>query len=254
MPVTKFSTPEKYTYLNGFDSFHDYVTPSWPDPFDIDEKVDWVCGLKLVSGAGDPTVKSGLGIYIFAAGRDIDKNTAMYLSDGEILVVAQHGVLDIRTELRRLLIRPNEIAIIPHGIRYRVTLPEGPIRGYILKLYQGHFTLPELGRIRSDYLANPRDFQIPTADFNKDTTSTWTILNKFNNKIFVTQQNHMPFNVVAWHGKFYPYKYDLGRFSVISSISFDHPDPSIYTILTGPLDHPGTTIADFVIFLPCWLV
>ena len=125
----------------------------------------------------------------------------MYLSDGEILVVAQHGVLDIRTELRRLLIRPNEIAIIPHGIRYRVTLPEGPIRGYILKLYQGHFTLPELGRIRSDYLANPRDFQIPTADFNKDTTSTWTILNKFNNKIFVTQQNHMPFNVVAWHGK-----------------------------------------------------
>ncbi|KAL6925389.1 hypothetical protein ACHAP8_012285 [Fusarium lateritium] len=347
MPVTNFSTSEKYTYLNGFDSFHESeaiegalpiganspqkppyglyaeklsgtaftaprhenrqtwlyrVLPSashstyqrfsdasepilkaklnyipqqlrW-DPFDVDEKVDWVRGLKLVSGAGDPTLKTGIGIYVFTAGRDMDERTAMYSSDGEMLVVAQHGVLDIQTELGRILVRPNEIAVLPRGIRYRVTLPEGPVRGYILELYQGHFQLPELGPIGSNCLANPRDFQVPVANFEEDTASTWTILNKFNNELFVAEQGHTPFDVVAWHGKceylaryvfvhgawtrltllVYPYKYDLGRFSVIGSISFDHPDPSIYTVLTGPSDHPGTAIADFVIFPPRWLV
>ncbi|KAM0487384.1 hypothetical protein ACHAP7_001897 [Fusarium lateritium] len=331
MPVTDFSTPEKYSYLNGFDSYHEsesikgalpiganspqkppyglyaeklsgtaftaprhenkqswlyrilpsashstyhpFSDPSEPilkaklnyvpqqlrwDPFDIDETVDWVRGLKLVSGAGDPTLKTGLGIYIFAAGRDMDEATAMYSSDGEMLIVAQHGVLDIQTELGRLLVRPNEIAIIPRGIRYRVTLPDGPVRGYILELYQGHFTLPELGPIGSNCLANARDFQIPIADFQEDTNTSWTVLNKYNNELFVAQQGHTPFDVVAWHGKceytFYPYKYDLGRFSVIGSISFDHPDPSIFTVLTGPSDHPGTAVADFVIFPPRWLV
>ncbi|KAM5349624.1 hypothetical protein ACJ41O_006129 [Fusarium nematophilum] len=306
MPTTNFVTPEKYSYLNGFDSFHDSeavkgalpiganspqkapyglyaeklsgtaftaprhenkqawlyrVLPSashstfelldevksdlkfvpnqlrW-DPFEIDEKVDWVRGLKLVSGAGDPTTKTGLGIYIFAAGRDMDAATAMYSSDGEMLVVAQHGVLDIQTEFGHLLVRPNEIAILPRGIKYRVTLPAGPVRGYILELYQGHFTLPELGPIGSNCLANPRDFQVPVAAFDEDTETTWSIVNKYNGQLFVAKQGHTPFDVVAWHG----------------NISFDHPDPSIYTVLTGPSDHPGTAVADFVIFPPRWLV
>ncbi|KAH8890094.1 Homogentisate 1,2-dioxygenase [Thozetella sp. PMI_491] len=224
------------------------------NPFDIDENVDWVRGLKPVAGAGDPTMKSGLGIYIFAAGRDMDPATAVYSSDGEMLIVAQHGVLDIQTELGKLLVRPNEIAVIPRGVKYRVTLPSGPVRGYILELYQGNFTLPELGPIGSNCLANPRDFQVPTAAFDQDTTTEWSIITKFAGKFFVAKQKHTPFDVVGWHGKFYPYKYDLGRFSVIGSISFDHPDPSIYTVLTGPSDHPGTAIADFVIFPPRWLV
>ncbi|KAJ4243160.1 hypothetical protein NW757_011486 [Fusarium falciforme] len=273
MPVTNFVTPEKYTYLNGFRSFHEseaikgalpiganspqkppyglyaeklsgtaFTAPrhenqqSWLyrilpsaahssferfdkvseplingkldfvpnqlrwDPFEIDDQVDWVRGLKLVSGAGDPTIKVGLGIYIFAAGRDMDANTAMYSSDGEMLVVAQHGVLDIQTELGCLLVRPNEIAILPRGIKYRVTLPAGPVRGYILELYQGHFTLPELGPIGSNCLANPRDFQIPTAAFDEDTNTTWTIINKYNSQLYVAKQGHTPFDVVAWHG------------------------------------------------------
>lgn len=171
------------------------------DPFDIDKDVDWVRGLKHVAGAGDPAMKSGLGIYIYAAGRDMDERTAMYSSDGEMLVVGQHGVLDVQTELGNLLVRPNEIAVLPRGIKYRVTLPAGPVRGYVLELYQGHFTLPELGPIGSNCLANPRDFQIPTARFDEDTASTWSILNKYNNELFVCKQGHTPFDVVGWHGK-----------------------------------------------------
>ncbi|XP_044715701.1 homogentisate 1,2-dioxygenase domain-containing protein [Hirsutella rhossiliensis] len=205
------------------------------DPFDVENDVDWVRGLRLVAGAGDPTVKTGLGIYIFTAGRDMDRSTAIYSSDGEMLVVAQQGVLDIQTELGNLLVRPNEIVVLPRGIKYR-----------------GHFTLPELGPIGSNCLANQRDFQVPTACFEEDTNTSWSIVNKYNGQLFTAKQNHTPFDVVAWHD--YPYKYDLGRFSVIGSVSFDHPDPSIYTVLTGPSDHPGTAVADFVIFPPRWLV
>lgn len=223
------------------------------DPFDINNETDWISGLRPVGGAGDPSMKTGLGIFIFAAGRSMDSNVAMYSSDGDMLIVLQHGVLDIKTELGNLLVRPNEIAVIPRGIRYQVNIPNGPVRGYILELHQGHFVLPELGPIGSNCLANARDFQVPTAAFDED-ASQWSIVNKFNGDFFIATQNHTPFDVVAWHGQYYPYKYDLGRFSVIGSISFDHPDPSIYTVLTGPSDHPGTAVADFVIFPPRWLV
>lgn len=184
----------------------------------------------------------------------MDAKSAFYSSDGDLLIVLQHGVLDIQTELGNLLVRPNEIAVIPRGIKHRVTLPEGPIRGYILELYQGHFQLPELGPIGSNCLANARDFQIPHAKFDRDHSSKWSIINKFDGKLFVAEQGHTPFDIVAWHGRYYPFKYDLGRFNVIGSTSFDHPDPSIFTVLTAPSEHPGTAVADFVIFPPRWLV
>lgn len=224
------------------------------DPFDLDESVDWVHSLKLVAGAGDPTMKAGLGIFIFAAGKSMDKNEAFYSADGDFLIVLQHGVLNIRTELGYILVRPNEICVIPRGIRYNVELPEGPVRGYIMELYQGHFQLPELGPIGSNCLANARDFQAPVASFDEDLNGKYTILSKFNGHLFAASQTHTPFDVVAWHGLYYPYKYDLGRFSTIGSISFDHPDPSIFTVLSAPSDHVGTAIADFVIFPPRWLV
>ncbi|KAJ9235261.1 hypothetical protein DTO169E5_6227 [Paecilomyces variotii] len=228
------------------------------DPFDIDETVDWVHGLHLVAGAGDPTMKSGLGILCYAAGKDMG-DEAFYSADGDFLIVPQHGVLDIQTELGKILVRPNEICVIPRGVRYRVKLPNGPVRGYICELYQGHYQLPELGPIGSNCLANPRDFQAPVAAFeddeeNPNAPKEYRILSKFNNSLFSARQDHTPFDVVAWHGNYYPYKYDLGRFNPVGSISFDHPDPSIFTVLTGPSDHVGTAIADFVIFPPRWLV
>ncbi|KAL9121989.1 MAG: hypothetical protein Q9187_001451 [Circinaria calcarea] len=227
------------------------------NPFDLDQSADWVHSLHLVAGAGDPTMKSGLGIFIFAAGKSMDVHSAFYSADGDFLIVLQHGVLDIRTELGSLLVRPNEICVIPRGIRYHVSLPHGPVRGYILELYQGHFQLPELGPIGSNCLANARDFQAPTADFIEDHSGSeakYTLLSKFNGRLFAAAQTHTPFDVVAWHGTYYPYKYDLGRFNTIGSISYDHPDPSIFTVLSAPSPVPGTAITDFVIFPPRWLV
>ncbi|RYP90144.1 hypothetical protein DL770_003766 [Monosporascus sp. CRB-9-2] len=127
---------------------------------------------------------------------------------------------------------------------------------YILELYQGHFILPELGPIGSDGLASPWDFQVPVARYDEDTSSStpYQIIARFNQSLFVAEQTHTPFNVVAWHGRYYPYKYDLGRFNTIGSISLDHPDPSIFTVLTAPSDHVGTAIVDFVISPLRWLV
>ncbi|KAL2068421.1 hypothetical protein VTL71DRAFT_16519 [Oculimacula yallundae] len=224
------------------------------DPFDIDKNVDWIGSLKLLAGAGTPTMKTGLGIMVYSAGKDMEKNHAFYSADGDFLIVPQHGDLDIQTELGHIYARPNEIVVIPRGIRYRVDLPTGPVRGYILELYQGHFQLPELGPIGSNCLANARDFQAPVAVYDNDTSTDWRLFAKFNGALFQAEQNHTPFDVVAWHGLYYPYKYDLGRYSVIGSTSFDHPDPSICTVLTAPSDHVGTAVADFVIFPPRWLV
>ncbi|PKS05037.1 hypothetical protein jhhlp_008403 [Lomentospora prolificans] len=233
------------------------------DPFDHNESkdLDFVAGLRLVAGAGDPTLKQGLGMYIYAAGKSMGERAAFYSADGDLLIVAQEGVLDIRTELGWLLVRPMEICVIPRGVRYQVHLPSGPARGYALELYQNHFVLPELGPIGSNGLANPRDFQAPVACFSEDFGTTasdgpneYTVFVKFNNTLFKTNQTHTPFDVVAWHGNYYPYKYDLGRFNTIGSISYDHPDPSIFTVLSAPTDHPGTAVADFVIFPPRWLV
>jgi homogentisate 1,2-dioxygenase len=228
------------------------------DPFDLDHTVSWIHSLHLVAGAGDPTMKQGIGIYIYAAGASMPEKTAFYSADGDFLIVPQHGVLDIRTELGRILVRPNEICVIPRGIRYHVSLHnQEPARGYILELFEGHFQLPELGPIGSNGLANARDFQSPVADFIEDYENTeWKLYGKFAGNLFCAKQSHTPFDVVAWHGTYYPYKYDLGRFNTIGSISHDHPDPSIFTVLSAPshAQGPGTAVADFVIFPPRWLV
>lgn len=178
------------------------------DPFECDDCRDWTHGMHLVAEAGDPVMKSGLAIFVFAAGKDMPEFEAFYSADGDMLIVPQHGVLDITTEFGCILLRANEICVIPRGVRYRVALPDGPARGYILELYQGHFQLPELGPIGSNGLANVRDFQVPVAQFDKD-EHEWRIVSKFNKRLFRMTQYHTPFDVVAWHGTYYPYKYDL---------------------------------------------
>lgn len=224
------------------------------DAFDIDETADWITGTRLVAGAGDPTTKTGLGIYTFGAGKDMPAKQAFYSADGDLLIVLERGVIDVQTELGNLVVRPSEILVIPRGIRYRVTLPAGPIRGYALELYEGHFKLPELGFMGTNAMANSRDFQIPVAAYEEDVGSDWSIVGRFNHNLFELRQDHSPFDVVAWHGTYYPYKYDLGRFNTIGSVSYDHVDPSIYTVLTAPSNTPGVAVADFVYFAPRWLV
>jgi homogentisate 1,2-dioxygenase len=227
-------------------------------PFDLNHDNSWINSLHLLAGAGDPTLKQGVGYYIYAVGKSMEEKTAFYSADGDFLIVPQHGILDVRTELGRLLVRPSEFCVIPRGIRYHISLHDNvPARGYILELYQGHFQLPELGPIGSNGLANARDFQTPVADFIEDHENTeWTLYGKFGGRLFSARQSHTPFDVVAWHGTYYPYKYDLARFCPLNAVSHDHIDPSIFTVLTAPsIPHgPGTAVADFVVFGPRWNV
>jgi homogentisate 1,2-dioxygenase len=225
-------------------------TPSqvrW-DPFDIDEKADWVHSMHLLAGAGDPATRSGMGYFIFTAGESMDSNTAYFSTDGDMLIILQQGILDIQTELGYLLVRPGEICVIPRGIRYHVALPEGPVRGYAVELYQGNFVLPELGPLGSFGLANARDWQIPCASFVQDTTHTFNVISKFNGRLFRAVQDHTPFDVVGWHGTYYPCKYDLGRFLAFSSVTYDHPDPSIFTLITT-----SSSVLEMAIFPPRWM-
>ncbi|CAG8755859.1 8306_t:CDS:10 [Cetraspora pellucida] len=217
------------------------------------QNINFIYGLHTLAGAGDPSVKNGLAIHIYNANHDM-VDTAFYNSDGDFLIVPQHGRLDITTEFGRIMVSPCEIVVIPRGIKFAVNLPDGPSRGYVLEVFVGHFELPDLGPIGANGLANPRDFLSPTAFFEEKTNCDYTIMNKYVGQLFAAKQDHSPFDVVAWHGNYVPYKYDLNNFNVIGSISFDHPDPSIFTVLTCKSAFPGSAIADFVIFSPRWLV
>lgn len=149
-------------------------------------------------------------------------------------------------------VAPKEICVIQRGIQFSVVL-DGPSRGYVCEIFKGHFQLPDLGPIGSNGLANPRDFLTPEAWY-EDRLCSFTVVNKFGGELFAASRSSSPFNVVAWHGNYAPYKYNLENFCCINSVNFDHPDPSIYTVLTCPSDDPGTAVADFVIFPTRWMV
>jgi homogentisate 1,2-dioxygenase len=231
------------------------ATPSqlrW-SPFPIPAKpTDFVDGIITIGGSGDVSQQAGMAAHVYAA------NTSMtdryfYNADGEMLLVPQQGRLRLVTELGILEASPNEIAVVPRGLRFKVELPDGPSRGYICENYGQMLRLPELGPLGANGLANGRDFETPVAAF-EDKETPCQVVAKFQGNLWTAEQKHSPLNVVAWHGNFAPYKYDLAKFMVIGTVSYDHPDPSIYTVLTSPSDTPGTANIDFVIFPPRWLV
>lgn len=224
------------------------------NPFDLPDKtknVDFVEGLNTVCGAGDPKCKAGIAIHIYSCNSSMG-NRAFYNADGDFLIVPQVGELRIKTEFGKMCVQPNEICVIQQGMRFCVEVSEDS-RGYVLEVFGQHFVLPDLGPIGANGLANPRDFLTPLACY-EDLDSTHEIISKYQGKLFVCQQDHSPFDVVAWHGNYTPYKYDLANFNVINSVSFDHCDPSIFTVLTCQSEKKGTAIADFVIFPPRWSV
>jgi homogentisate 1,2-dioxygenase len=180
------------------------------------------------------------------------ERAAFQNADGDFLIVPQQGTLHIRTEFGKMTVHNNEICVIQRGIRFQVNI-DGPSRGYICEIFAGHFRLPNLGPIGANGLANPRDFLTPVADY-EDIDEEYTIYNKFQTKMFQATQTSSPFDVVAWHGNYAPYKYDLAKFCVINSVSFDHIDPSIFTVLTAPTNTPGLALIDFAIFPPRWSV
>jgi len=222
----------------------------WPLPKESEE-VNFVQGLNTVSGAGSPATKTGLAIYVYACNKSMG-NSAFYNSDGDFLIVPQEGKLTIKTEMGIIIANPREICVIQRGIKFSVDV-DGPSRGYICESFGAHYRLPDLGVIGANGLANARDFEIPCAWY-EDLDCDYPLYNKFCGEMFVAQMNHSPFDIVAWHGNYAPYKYDLDKFCCINSVTYDHPDPSIYCVLTAPSGEPGTAMIDFVIFPPRWVV
>jgi len=219
------------------------------DPLPLpDRPTDFVDGLVTMAGNGDPAAQVGCGIHLYAANRSMTERF-FYTADGELLIVPQQGRLRLATELGVLEVEPQEIAVIPRGVRFRVELPDGTARGYVCENFGALLRLPDLGPIGSNGLANPRDFLTPTAWY-EDREGDFQLVAKFLGNLWTAAIDHSPLDVVAWHGNYAPYKYDLRRFNTIGSISFDHPDPSIFLALHSVSDTPGVDNIDFVIFPP----
>lgn len=223
-----------------------------PIPFEEGVETDFVDGMRTLAANGDADAQAGVGSLVYLANKSMDKR-AFVNADGELLIVPQQGRLVITTELGVLDLKPGEIAVLPRGIVFKVAVPDGPSRGYVCENYGAQFRLPELGPIGSNGLANARDFLAPVAAFEEQ-AGTYELIKKFGGHFWIAPAKGTPFNVVAWHGNLAPVKYDTANFMTIGSISFDHPDPSIFTVLTSPSDTPGTANCDFVIFPPRWLV
>ncbi|HKU00901.1 MAG TPA: homogentisate 1,2-dioxygenase [Paraburkholderia sp.] len=215
------------------------------------EPTDFIDGWVTMAGNGSAASMSGCAIHLYAANRPMVERF-FYNTDGELLIVPQQGRLAIATEMGKLEVEPFEIAVIPRGVRFAVELPDGEARGYICENFGALLRLPDLGVIGSNGLANPRDFLTPCAAY-EDREGQFELVAKLNGELWRADIGHSPLDVVAWHGNYAPYKYDLRRYNTIGSISYDHPDPSIFLVLHAPTDTPGVDSIDFVIFPPRWL-
>jgi homogentisate 1,2-dioxygenase len=223
------------------------------DPLPLPRQAtDFVDGLRTIAGNGSPDAHGGCGIYWYVANRSMQERF-FYDADGELLLVPQLGKLRVVTELGVIDVEPQEIVVIPRGLRFRVELPEGQARGYICENFGAPLRLPDLGPIGSNGLANPRDFLTPVASY-EDREGDFELIAKFAGQLWSAPIGHSPLDVVAWHGNNAPCKYDLRRFNTMGSVSYDHPDPSIFLVLQSPSDTPGVDAVDFVIFPPRWLV
>jgi homogentisate 1,2-dioxygenase len=221
------------------------------DPFPLPSRpTDFLQGLITIAGSGEPAAQAGLAVHIYRANRAM-KDRCFWNADGELMFVPQQGSIRLLTELGLLEAGPGEIAVVPRGMKFKLAV-EGPVRGYLCENYGAPFRLPELGPIGSQGLAQARDFQAPVAAFEEG--GKCQVVAKFMGALWATEQSHSPLDVVAWHGDYVPYKYDLARFMAIGTISFDHADPSLFTVLTSPSGQAGVANCDFVIFPPRWLV
>jgi homogentisate 1,2-dioxygenase len=251
-------------------TFQPFDAPSWKSAPNIDdstlpigqfrwdptpmpnEATTFVHGMRTMTTAGDVQTHVGMAAHVYAFNEAMEDDY-FFNADGELLFVPQEGSLDLFTELGRMEVAPGEIAVVPRGMMFKVGLKGGPVRGYVCENYGAKFTLPDRGPIGANCLANPRDFRTPVAAY-EDKEVPCRVQVKWGGRFYETEIGHSPLDVVAWHGNYTPYKYDLATFSPVGAILFDHPDPSIFTVLTAPSGEPGTANIDFVIFPPRWLV
>ncbi|RUW79414.1 homogentisate 1,2-dioxygenase, partial [Mesorhizobium sp. M1E.F.Ca.ET.063.01.1.1] len=216
------------------------------------EPTDFISGMRTMTTAGDAVGQSGMAAHVYVANRSM-VDDHFFNADGELMIVPQVGALRFVTEMGVIELRPGEIAVLPRGLVFKVELADKEARGYVCENYGAKFTMPDRGPIGANCLANPRDFKTPCAWFEEKETPCRLIV-KWCGTFHVTELGHSPLDVVAWHGNYAPYKYDLATFSPVGAILFDHPDPSIFTVLTAPSGEAGTANVDFVIFPPRWLV
>ncbi len=229
------------------------IAPMRWDPLPIpDKEMSFVEGIHTITTAGDAGAQAGMGAHVYLVTRSM-ADEYFYNADGEMLFVPQQGNLRLWTEFGIIDIGPGEIAVIPRGVKIRVELRGGPARGYLCENYGGAFTLPERGPIGANCLANPRDFLTPVAAY-EDREAPSIMYVKWGGALWAAQIDRSPLDVVAWHGNYAPYKYDLRRYSPVGPVLYDHADPSIFTVLTSPSETPGTANVDFVIFPDRWLV
>jgi homogentisate 1,2-dioxygenase len=223
------------------------------DPFPIpDAPADFVDGLLTIAVNGHAALQTGMAVHVYACNRPM-RERFFYDADGELLIVPQEGALRVATEMGLLDVAPGEIMVVPRGVRFQVGLAAGRARGYVCENYGAALRLPELGPIGANGLANARDFLYPVAAYD-EREGDFELVAKFGGTLWRAPIDHSPLDVVAWHGNDAPYKYDLARFNAVNTVSYDHPDPSIFTVLTSPSDTPGTANVDFVIFPPRWMV
>ncbi|MBM7062810.1 homogentisate 1,2-dioxygenase [Pseudomonas sp. UL073] len=212
---------------------------------------DFLDGLHLMAATAAADQVSGVSVYQYTATASMQR--VFYNADGELLLVPEAGRLRLHTELGVLEVEPLEIAVLPRGMKFRVELCEPSARGYVAENHGCALRLPDLGPIGSNGLANPRDFLVPVAHY-EDLEQPTELVQKFLGELWGTRLAHSPLDVVAWHGNHVPYKYDLRHFNTLGTVSYDHPDPSIFTVLTAPSTVPGQANIDFVIFPPRWMV
>ena len=229
------------------------IAPLRWDPLPLpNESVSFLEGVRTMTTAGDAGSQAGMGTHVYLITRSM-QDEYFYNADGEMLFVPQQGDLRLWTEFGIIDIEPGEIAVIPRGVKFRVELPGGPARGYLCENYGGALTLPERGPIGANCLANPRDFKCPVAAFEDRETRSRVVI-KWCGQFHETWIGHSPLDIVAWHGNYCAYKYDLRTYSPVGAILFDHPDPSIFTVLTAPSGQEGTANIDFVLFRERWMV
>jgi len=223
----------------------------WDPPNDLPEGADFVDGLVTMLANRDPADLEGVAVHLYRASKSMERRVFVD-SDGEMLIIPQHGALRLVTEIGIIELEPGWVGLVPRGVKFRVEV-DGEARGYVAENHGLPFRLPELGPIGANGLANPRDFETPVASF-EDRDEPTEVVQKSLGSLWTTTLDHSPLDVVGWHGNYAPWRYELAKFNTINSVSFDHPDPSIFTALTSPSDVAGRANADFVIFPPRWMV